>query len=97
MEKKDAIKHKLWGRLKKKAHDFYEVRPSKDNEFYEIWRPRYPHEDWFKSDMYDWVRQEGLLDLDEAREIVEDYRENLFWKLCNEALYGRRMKKVRNL
>lgn len=81
--KTPIIKHKLWGKLKKQAYDYYKIIPAKDSMFYSIVaadgevRSRYTFE--------------------EAIEWIKRYREMEFKRLCYEALYERRKKKVKNL
>lgn len=88
-KKKDCIKHKLWGILKKKAHDYYKIVPSKDysNIYY----------------IYTWCYDEYLridgkcYTLEEAKKEIEWWRDFQFERLVDEALYYRRLEKVKNL
>jgi len=82
--KTPAIKHKLWGKLKKKAHDAYEIVPSKDSELYAI-----------KSKETGWVSSNYTLE--EAIDWIEHWRASKFKKLCYEALYERRKKRAKDL
>ena len=97
MKKKNCIKHKLWGRLKRKAYDFYRIKPFERGDWYQIWRKRYPGENYFASDEFDFILLEGALEFDEAVEKIEMHRQTKFWELCNEALYQRRLEKCKNL
>ena len=75
------MKHKLWGKLKKKAHDAYKIIPVKDSELFSI-----------KSEKYDWLSSNYTLE--EAIDLIEDYRATEFKKLCYQALYERRKRRT---
>ena len=82
--KMSTIKHKLWGKLKKKSHDTYEIVPVKDSELFNI-----------KSKKYDWLGSNYTFE--EAICWVEHYRAIEFKKLCYQALYERRKKRTKDL
>lgn len=82
--KTSTIKHKLWGKLKKQAHDSYKIIPLKDSELYFI---KY-EESGYSSFHYT---------LKEAIDRVEYLRIVKFQKLCYQALYERRKKKIKDL
>lgn len=82
--KTPAIKHKLWGKLKKKAHDAYKIVPAKDSELFNI-----------KDKEYGWFSFNYTLE--EAIDWVEHFRAVEFKKLCCRALYKRRKKRTENL
>ena len=82
--KTPTIKHKLWGKLKKKAHDAFEIVPVEDSELFSI-----------KSKKCDWLKSNYTLE--EAIDWIEHYRAIEFKKLCYQALYERRKKKTENL
>ena len=88
MKKKDCIKHKLWGILKKKAHNHYKIVPNK----------RYASLYHICTYCYDeYVTGGESYTLEEAKEIIEELRQFQFERLVDEALYERRAKKVKNL
>ena len=79
-----TIKHKLWGKLKKKAHDAYKIAPAKVSGLFKV---KDEENNWFSSNYT----------LEEAIDLVEYYREVEFKKLCYQALYEHRKKRVENL
>lgn len=82
--KTSTIKHKLWGKLKKEAHNAYKIVPAKDSELYNI-----------KHEETGYIHSNYTLK--EAIELVEVYRSYKFKKLCYQALYKRRKKRIKNL
>ena len=85
-KKNTCIKHKLWGRLKKQAHEHYRIVPCSDN-----WR--YYHIEYRSTDGgYEYLTT--YCTLEEAIKRVQELREKKFESLCAIALYERRLKKV---
>lgn len=82
--KTPTIKHKLWGKLKKKARGTYKIVPVKDSALYSI-----------KNEETDAIRSNYTLE--EAIYWAERYRAIKFEKLCYQAIYERRKKRVENL
>lgn len=78
-----VIKHKLWGKLKKRAHDSYKIVPAENSQLYFI-----EYEDGYRSSIYT---------LEEAIDRLEELRIEEFQKLCYQALYERRKKKVKDI
>ena len=78
-----AIKHKLWGKLKKEAHDSYKIVPVEDSKLYFI-----EYGSGYRSFGYT---------IEEAIDRVEELRISKFQRLCYQALYERRKKKVKDL
>ena len=93
-QKQDCIKHKLWGKLKKEAHDFYCVKAHYSTNTYSIWRPRYDYENWMCSDEFDYMRAVDNLKLEEVQEKLDELRQERFWLLCTRALFKKRVKKL---
>ncbi len=83
--KTSTIKHKLWGKLKKEAHNSYKIVPVEDSERYFIF-----YEEFGDCGSFTYT-------LKEAIDKVEYLRAFKFQKLCYEALYERRKKKVKDL
>lgn len=81
--KTPTIKHKLWGKLKKEAHDSYKIVPVKDSMFYYI--------------AVKGEELSSHYTLEEAIERTEYLRMLKFQELCYQALYERRKKKVKDL
>lgn len=88
MKKKDCIKHKLWGILKQKAHDYYKIVPSE----------RYSNIYYIYTWCYDkYLRINDCYTLEEAKKEIEWWRQFRFERFVDEVLYERRYKRVKNL
>lgn len=81
-----GIRHKLWGKLKKQAHDYYKIVPEEHSENYAL---------AFKSrNTENYIPFVNDITLEKAMQRIEVLRERLFTEICYEALYERRKKKV---
>lgn len=84
---KQCIRHKLWGKLKREAYQYYRVAPVYSNDKY------YVVEFWCV-DHYTKISNADWLTLEKAKKEVAGLREEKFYKLCCEALYNRRLAKA---
>lgn len=85
------MKHKLWGKLKKQAHDRFTLAVNEEGE-YVIGE----HRDMFfrecyncKEGSYTWHSET------EAAAFLTQKRDEYFYKICNQALYYKRNMKLR--
>jgi hypothetical protein len=92
-KKNPCIKHKLWGKLKAEAKDAYKIFPVEG--YYHLWAVRY----WCYDEYVDYTGNlyTPYSDINEAIKDVERMRELKFHKLCEMALYKRRLREVENL
>ena len=89
MKKKDCIKHKLWGRLKAEARDTYKIVPSQRySTIYYIYT--WCYDEYMRID-------DNCYTLEEAKKEIGEKRQHKFERLVDEALYERRMERVKNL
>lgn len=94
-KKNPCIKHKLWGKLKKKAKDAYRIFPTTKLSD-KRWTVRYldvtgVYEEYSRRYYIDYAN------LDDAIKELESLRESKFYSLCENVLYARECKKVADL
>lgn len=86
-----CIKHRLWGKLKRQAHEHYRIAPSSYGtpDRYDI---EYCDVDgyWWPCDSVGTI----CLTLEKAKEKVNKKRDIYFLKLCNDTLYQRRLERL---
>ena len=94
-QKNTVIKHKLWGELKQESHNRWRIVTSY-NYLIDGTEQYYDAEFWCVNQ---YVSIEGYrhLTLEEAKKIVEEGREQEFYRLCKDALSSRRNKKLSKL
>lgn len=83
------MKHKLWGKLKKEAHDRFTLAVNKDGEYVVGEHRNLVFSECYnsKEDSYTWHNEI------EAAAVLSQKRDEYFYKICNEALcYKRNMK-----
>ena len=85
-KKNPCIKHKLWGKLKEDARLEYKIFPLEYSEGWVIERSDYG--------CYYRIDDKVYNSIDSAKERLELLRQELFYKLCNKALYMRKYRKV---
>ena len=87
--KTKCIKHKLWGQLKNEARSKFKIVPwSKTSTDYRILT--WCYDDYEEID-------DNIYTLEEAKKEIEKKRDLEFEKLCNKALYRRRLRKCGGL
>ena len=88
-QKKDCIKHKLWGQLQERAHNYYKIFPVHESEYYRIY--------YLSEGGYTYNQKDPLYSLEDAKLCIKVKRNKKFYELCEEALYWRKYKRVTNL
>ena len=86
-KKSTGLKTKLWFKIKKEAKSWYKIYPEDDSDMYDVYA-------WTECGFWEVA---GPYTLDEAKEVLAEYRERKFKELCNKALYYRRRERVMNL
>lgn len=94
--KNPPIKHELWGKLKQEAKANWRIVTSKDNYRFDGAEQYYDVE-WWCIDEYISISEFRHLPLEKAKKIVNEKREEEFYKLCKNVLSSRRNAKLRNL
>ena len=93
-DKNPPIKHKLWEKLKQEAKTNWRIVTSKSNYRFDGPTQYYDVEFWCVDE---YMTYSSHLTLENAKKIVNEEREQDFYKLCKNVLSLRRNAKVRNL